>query len=48
MGGMRPSGLGRRQGAEGLLRYTEGQTVASQRLVRIEPMLGMADAAFAR
>ncbi|NRQ39506.1 succinate-semialdehyde dehydrogenase (NADP(+)) [Nonomuraea sp. NN258] len=30
MGGMKASGLGRRHGAEGLLRYTEVQTVASQ------------------
>ncbi|MER6943543.1 succinic semialdehyde dehydrogenase [Nonomuraea sp. NPDC000554] len=30
MGGMKASGLGRRHGAEGLLRYTEAQTVASQ------------------
>jgi aldehyde dehydrogenase (NAD+)/succinate-semialdehyde dehydrogenase/glutarate-semialdehyde dehydrogenase len=30
MGGMKSSGLGRRHGAEGLLRYTESQTVASQ------------------
>ncbi|WP_336212990.1 succinic semialdehyde dehydrogenase [Nonomuraea sp. LPB2021202275-12-8] len=30
MGGMKASGLGRRHGAEGLLRYTESQTVASQ------------------
>ena len=31
MGGMRHSGLGRRQGAEGILRYTEPQSVAVQR-----------------
>ncbi|MFI6918390.1 succinic semialdehyde dehydrogenase [Nonomuraea spiralis] len=30
MGGMKSSGLGRRHGAEGLLRYTESKTVASQ------------------
>ncbi|MFI9589593.1 succinic semialdehyde dehydrogenase [Nonomuraea sp. NPDC052265] len=30
MGGMKASGLGRRHGAEGLLRYTESKTVASQ------------------
>jgi succinate-semialdehyde dehydrogenase/glutarate-semialdehyde dehydrogenase len=30
MGGMKASGLGRRHGTEGLLRYTEAQTVASQ------------------
>ena len=31
MGGMRESGLGRRQGAEGIHRYTETQSVATQR-----------------
>ena len=35
MGGMRDSGLGRRQGPEGLLRFTEPQAVATQRLVPI-------------
>jgi aldehyde dehydrogenase (NAD+)/succinate-semialdehyde dehydrogenase/glutarate-semialdehyde dehydrogenase len=30
MGGMKSSGLGRRHGAEGLLRYTESKTVAAQ------------------
>ena len=39
MGGMRQSGVGRRQGAEGILRYTEPQAVAVQRLV---PMGGPA------
>ncbi len=33
MGGMRESGLGRRQGGEGILRYTESQSVATQRLL---------------
>jgi len=32
MGGMRQSGLGRRQGAEGLLRFTESQAIGVQRL----------------
>jgi succinate-semialdehyde dehydrogenase/glutarate-semialdehyde dehydrogenase len=31
MGGMKQSGLGRRHGAEGMLRYTDAQTVAIQR-----------------
>jgi succinate-semialdehyde dehydrogenase/glutarate-semialdehyde dehydrogenase len=48
MGGMRQSGLGRRQGREGILRFTETQAVGTQRLVRIAPMLGMSDAAFAK
>jgi succinate-semialdehyde dehydrogenase / glutarate-semialdehyde dehydrogenase len=41
MGGMKDSGVGRRHGAEGLLKYTEAQTVASQRWVGFEPVLGM-------
>ncbi len=48
MGGMRQSGLGRRQGSEGIHRYTESQTVATQRLVRFGPMLGMSDETYAR
>jgi len=35
MGGMRMSGSGRRQGAEGILRYTEPQSVAAQRIIPI-------------
>ncbi len=48
MGGMRESGLGRRQGAEGVLRFTETQSVATQRLVRFAPVLGMSDEVYAR
>ncbi|MEO6511253.1 MAG: succinic semialdehyde dehydrogenase [Nocardioides sp.] len=48
MGGMRESGLGRRQGGEGILRYTETQSVATQRLMRFAPMFGMSDAAYAK
>lgn len=33
MGGMKRSGLGRRHGAEGLLRFTEPQTIASQHYI---------------
>ncbi|MGH3509753.1 MAG: succinic semialdehyde dehydrogenase [Nocardioidaceae bacterium] len=47
MGGMRDSGLGRRQGAEGVLRFTEAQSVATQRLIRFGPMLGMRDKSYA-
>ncbi len=47
MGGMRSSGLGRRQGAEGIHRYTESQSVATQRLIRLSPMPGMSDATYA-
>ncbi|MGZ5366432.1 MAG: aldehyde dehydrogenase family protein, partial [Aeromicrobium sp.] len=35
MGGMRQSGLGRRHGSEGILRYTETQSVASQSLLPV-------------
>jgi acyl-CoA reductase-like NAD-dependent aldehyde dehydrogenase len=48
MGGMRSSGIGRRQGAEGLLRFTETQSVATQRLIRFSPMLGLSEQAYAR
>ncbi|GAA3136967.1 succinic semialdehyde dehydrogenase [Streptosporangium carneum] len=42
MGGMKSSGLGRRHGTEGLLKYTEAQTVASQASwLGFEPILGM-------
>jgi len=48
MGGMRDSGLGRRQGADGIHRYTEPQTVATQRVLPIAPTAGMGDKTFAR
>ncbi|WP_371497520.1 succinic semialdehyde dehydrogenase [Kitasatospora sp. NBC_00374] len=47
MGGMGDSGLGRRHGAEGILRYTEAQTIATQTVLPIGPSLGMDDARFA-
>ncbi|GAA2841987.1 succinic semialdehyde dehydrogenase [Kitasatospora sp. CM 4170] len=47
MGGMGESGLGRRHGAEGILRYTEAQTIASQRLIPIAPAFGLDDRQFA-
>ncbi|MGP4024744.1 succinic semialdehyde dehydrogenase [Actinomadura sp. 3N407] len=37
MGGMKQSGMGRRHGAEGLLKFTEVQTVASQHFMDLEP-----------
>jgi succinate-semialdehyde dehydrogenase/glutarate-semialdehyde dehydrogenase len=37
MGGMKASGLGRRHGKEGILKYTEAQTVATQSLMLIGP-----------
>jgi succinate-semialdehyde dehydrogenase/glutarate-semialdehyde dehydrogenase len=40
MGGMKNSGLGRRHGREGLLRFTEPQAIAVERLViGVEPPL---------
>ncbi len=48
MGGMRESGIGRRQGAEGILRYTEPQSVAVQRVLRFAPMFGMSDETYAK
>jgi succinate-semialdehyde dehydrogenase/glutarate-semialdehyde dehydrogenase len=35
MGGFKDSGIGRRHGAQGILKYTEAQTVAVQRLLPI-------------
>ncbi|WP_460366386.1 succinic semialdehyde dehydrogenase [Actinocorallia lasiicapitis] len=37
MGGMKQSGVGRRHGSEGLLKYTEVQTIASQQYMELEP-----------
>jgi succinate-semialdehyde dehydrogenase/glutarate-semialdehyde dehydrogenase len=48
MGGMKDSGLGRRHGSEGILKYTEAQTVAQQRLLPMAPALGMTDEAYAQ
>ncbi|WP_327305046.1 succinic semialdehyde dehydrogenase [Streptomyces sp. NBC_01298] len=47
MGGMKESGLGRRHGSEGILKYTEAQTVAHQRLLPMGPSLGMDDEKYA-
>jgi acyl-CoA reductase-like NAD-dependent aldehyde dehydrogenase len=41
MGGMGDSGLGRRHGDEGLLKYTESQTIATQRLLGFGPPFGL-------
>lgn len=35
MGGMKASGIGRRHGAEGILKYTESQTISIQRIAPI-------------
>ena len=37
MGGMKASGIGRRHGAEGILKYTEAQTVAIQSVIPFGP-----------
>ncbi|WP_405676058.1 succinic semialdehyde dehydrogenase [Streptomyces sp. NBC_01511] len=47
MGGMKESGLGRRHGAEGILKYTEAQTVAQQRVLPMAPSMGMDDEKYA-
>ncbi|MGW8379106.1 succinic semialdehyde dehydrogenase [Streptomyces sp. ODS28] len=47
MGGMGDSGLGRRHGSEGILKYTEVQTVAHQRVLPMAPSLGMDDEKYA-
>jgi succinate-semialdehyde dehydrogenase/glutarate-semialdehyde dehydrogenase len=48
MGGMRRSGIGRRQGPDGLYRFTEPQAIATQRVMPIAPAFGLTDAAWAR
>jgi succinate-semialdehyde dehydrogenase/glutarate-semialdehyde dehydrogenase len=48
MGGMKDSGVGRRHGEKGMLKYTESQTVATQRGMGIAPPPGVSRAAFAR
>ncbi|HEX9080425.1 MAG TPA: succinic semialdehyde dehydrogenase, partial [Desulfuromonadaceae bacterium] len=48
MGGMKDSGMGRRHGAEGVLKFTETQTVAVQRLLPVAPPAGMSRPVYAR
>lgn len=48
MGGMGDSGVGRRHGADGLLKYTEAQTIAQQRPQGFTAPPGMAPEAWAR
>ncbi len=48
MGGMACSGLGRRQGPEGLWRFTDEQSVVTQRLLPLRPVLGMSQAQHAK
>ncbi|MFI7317919.1 succinic semialdehyde dehydrogenase [Streptomyces venezuelae] len=47
MGGMKDSGLGRRHGSEGILKYTEAQTVATQRVMPLAPSFGLDDEKYA-
>jgi len=47
MGGMKDSGLGRRHGKQGMLKYTEAQTIAVQRLLPIAPLPNMTAGQFA-
>ena len=46
MGGMKASGLGRRQGPDGLLRFVETQAIGTQSLIPLAPSLGLSPAAF--
>ena len=48
MGGRKMSGLGRRHGPTGLLRFTEAQTIASQRLLGFDPPAGMSARTYTR
>jgi succinate-semialdehyde dehydrogenase/glutarate-semialdehyde dehydrogenase len=48
MGGVGESGLGRRHGSEGLLKYTEAQTLARQRIMNIAPPGKLGHERFAR
>ena len=43
MGGMKASGVARRHGVEGILKYTEAQTIASQHLIPLGPAFGMSE-----
>jgi succinate-semialdehyde dehydrogenase/glutarate-semialdehyde dehydrogenase len=47
LGGVKDSGLGRRHGREGILRYTESQGIAVQRMHGIGPIGGMSFDRFA-
>ena len=48
MGGVGESGLGRRHGSEGLLKYTEAQTLARQRLMNLAPPGNLSHEKFAK
>ncbi|MFM5952084.1 MAG: succinic semialdehyde dehydrogenase [Micrococcales bacterium] len=48
MGGMKTSGIGRRHGRQGLLKYTQAQTIAEQRIMGIAPIGKQSNEAFAK
>jgi succinate-semialdehyde dehydrogenase/glutarate-semialdehyde dehydrogenase len=48
MGGFKDSGLGRRHGAEGILRFTESQNVAIQRGLSLSAPPGMDEATYSK
>lgn len=41
MGGRKESGMGRRHGSAGILKYTESQTISSQHVIGFDPSHGM-------
>lgn len=45
---MKASGIGRRHGIDGILKYTEAQNVTAQRLIGFGGIPGLDDAGFAR
>ncbi|MCA1781493.1 MAG: succinate-semialdehyde dehydrogenase (NADP(+)) [Intrasporangiaceae bacterium] len=47
MGGMKASGVGRRHGREGIVKYTEPQNVTAQYLIGFGPPPGVSDQVFA-
>ena len=47
MGGMKASGVGRRHGREGIIKYTEPQNVTAQHVAGITPPPGISDELFA-
>ena len=48
MGGMKESGMGRRHGREGILKYTDSQTVAEQRIAPIAAPSGVPEDLYAK
>ncbi len=41
IGGWGDSGLGRRHGREGLLKYTESQTISTSKVLNLDPPFGL-------